>query len=121
MRFAQRTTKHCEVLAIHKDQAPVNHAVARDHAVARNLLVLHAEVHTAVLDKHVPLFKTAFVQQHLQALTRGEFAFFVLRVDALLPTAYTRQLTLGFQLFKNVLHAACSVKKWISYKFNSKL
>ncbi len=61
MRFRQGATKHGEVLAVHKHQAAIDHAVAGDHTVARNFVVLHAKVCAAVLDKHVPLFEGAFV------------------------------------------------------------
>ena len=87
MGFGQRAAEHGEVLAEDKHQAAVDHAVAGDHAVARDLVVLHAEVDAAVLDEHVPLFEGAFVEQHLQALARGELALVVLRVDALFATA----------------------------------
>ena len=56
-----------EVLAENEHQAAIDHAVAGNHAVARDLVVLHAEVGAAVLDKHVPLFKCALVQQQLEA------------------------------------------------------
>jgi hypothetical protein len=57
-----------------------------------------------VLDEHVPLFKSALVQQQLEALTRGELAFLVLGIDALLPAALAGSFTLYFKLFEDVLH-----------------
>ena len=61
MRFRQSATKYREVLAVHKYQTAVDHAVAGDHTIARNFVVLHTKVGAAVLHKHVPFFKGAFV------------------------------------------------------------
>ena len=105
VRLGKSATEHGEVLAEHEHQPAVDHAVARNHAIARDLVVLHAEVDTAVFHKHVPLFKGAFIQQQFQPLTGGQLAFFVLGVDALLAAAQAGKLTLGFELFKNVLHS----------------
>ncbi len=62
MRLRQRAAEDGEVLAEDKHQAAVDHAVACDHAVARNFCILHAEVGTAMLDKHVPLFEGALIE-----------------------------------------------------------
>jgi hypothetical protein len=56
-----------------------------------------------VLDKHVPLFKRASVQKHFQTLTRRQFAFFVLRRNALFTTAKSGKFTFRFELFEYVL------------------
>jgi len=61
MGFRQGTPVHGEVLAVHKHQTAIDHAVARDHTVAWNFVVGHAKVGATVLDKHVPLFEGAFV------------------------------------------------------------
>jgi hypothetical protein len=52
-----------------------------------DLLVLHAEVGTAVLDEHVPFFEGAFVEQQFQPLARRQLALGMLRLDALLAAA----------------------------------
>jgi hypothetical protein len=65
---------------------------------------LHAEVGAPVLHEHVPLFESTFVEQNLQAFAGREFAFGVLRVNALLPAAQAGCSALLFQLFKDVLH-----------------
>ena len=57
MGLRQSAAKHCEILAVHKHQAPVDHAVASDNPITWNFLVLHAKVCTTVLDKHIPLFE----------------------------------------------------------------
>jgi hypothetical protein len=104
VRFGQRAAEHGEVLAEHEHQAAVDHAVAGHHAVAGDLVVLHAEVGAAVLDEHVPLFEGAFVEQHLEALARGQLALGVLRVDALLAAAQAGRGALLLQLLQDVLH-----------------
>ncbi len=57
-----------------------------------------------MFDKQIPLFEAAFVEQHFDALARGELAFGVLGVDALLPTAEACGSALAFQLVEDVLH-----------------
>ena len=44
VRARQRAAEHGEVLREHEDLAAVDRAVAGDHAVAEDLLLLHAEV-----------------------------------------------------------------------------
>ena len=96
MRFRQSTAVHREVLAVDKHQTAVDHAVASHHTITWNFLVGHAEVGAPVFDKHVPLFESAFVEQDLDTLTRGEFAFGMLRIDTLLPTAQAGSRALFF-------------------------
>src|SRR3546814_7125102 len=93
-----------EVLAEHEDQAAVDGAVAGHHAVAGDLLLLHAEVEAAVLDIHVPLLEGALVEQDLQALARGQLALGVLRLDALLAAADRRLRAHRLEPLKYVLH-----------------
>jgi hypothetical protein len=57
-----------------------------------------------VLDKHVPLFKRAFVKQEFEPLTRRQLALAVLRVNALLTTPQPGSSAFLFELLKNVLH-----------------
>ena len=104
MGFAQGAAKHREVLAEDEHQAAVDHAVAGDHAITGNLLFLHAEVNTAVFDKHVPFLERALVEQQLDALAGTELALLVLQIDALLSATEAGQFALGFQLFKYVVH-----------------
>ncbi|MOA14594.1 hypothetical protein D3C78_1347040 [compost metagenome] len=61
-----------------------------------------------MLDKHVPLFEGAVVEQQFDALARRQLAFLVLRVDTLLSTAESRLLALVFESLKNVLHGCLS-------------
>ncbi len=104
MRLAQRAAEHGEVLAEDEDQAAVDHPVAGDHAIARDLVVGHAEVDRAVLDEHVPFLEGAVVQQQLDALARRQLALLVLRVDALVSTAEARLGAPLFKLFEDFFH-----------------
>jgi hypothetical protein len=96
-------------------QTAIDHAVAGDDAIARNFVVLHPKVSAAVLNKHIPFFKGAFVQQQLDALARRELAFAVLCVDALLAPAQAGQGTLFLQLFQDALHSSSSLNWLIGY------
>ena len=87
MRLRERAAEHGEILAEHKDQAAVDRAVAGDDAVARHLLLGHAEIVAAVLDEHVPFLEGTGVEQHLDTLARGQLAFRMLRLDAARPAA----------------------------------
>ena len=96
MAFRQAASKHSEILAEHIDQPPVDRAAAGDHPVTGNLLRFHPEISAVMLDISVELFKAAFVQQHVDPLARGQFAFGVLRVDPLLATAHASGFTAAF-------------------------
>ena len=104
MGFGQRTTEHGEVLAEHEHQTAVDGAVAGHHPVTWDVVLVHAEVGTAVLDEHVPFLEAATVEQHLDALTCGQLALLVLGVDTLLAAAQAGRSTLLFELFKDFFH-----------------
>ena len=102
--FRQSATENREVLAEDKNQTTIDHAVARNHAVTWNFVVLHAEFDAAVLNKHIPFFKSAFVEQNFQAFAGGEFALFVLGINAALPATQSRSGALGFELLEDFFH-----------------
>ena len=104
VRLRQRPAEHGEVLGEHVDDATVDGAPARDHAVARDLGLLHAEVVAAVLDVHVELLEGVVVHQELDALPRGELAAFVLGVDACLSAPEPRRRPTPLQFFQHFLH-----------------
>ena len=88
----------------HKHQTPVDHAVAGDHTIAGNFVVGHAEVHTAVLDEHVPLFEGALIQQNFQAFAGCQLALGVLGLYALDTSPLARCGALELELFVDVMH-----------------
>ena len=104
MCFRQRAAKDGEILTEDKHQSTVDHAVAGDDTIARNFLLLHAEVNAAVLHEHVPLFEGTFVKQQLKSFSGRQFALLVLSLDAFDAAAQAREFALGFQLFKYVVH-----------------
>src|SRR3546814_18163415 len=50
------------------------------------------EIDAIVLDEHVEFLETAFVEQHVEPLTRGQLALGVLRRDPLRATTGARQI-----------------------------
>jgi hypothetical protein len=69
----------------------------------------HAEVVTAVLLEHVPLFERATIEQQLDALAGSQFALAVLAVDALLATTQTGRRALFCKLANDVVHMLYSL------------
>lgn len=80
--LGERPPKNGEVLREDVDQLAVDAAVAGDHAVAVDPLVLETEVGGAVRDDTVVLDEGAFVEEQVEALVRGELALVVLGLDA---------------------------------------
>ncbi len=105
MGLRQRSAEHGEVLAEDEHQATVDRAVAGNDAIARGLLgLVHAEVGTAMLHEHVPLFEAALVEQQFDALPGRQFALGMLRVDAPLTAAELGGLAFGVETLEDVLH-----------------
>src|SRR6185312_5694482 len=96
--------EHREILAEDEDQPAVDRAVAGDDAVARDLLLGHAEIARAVLDEHVPFLEGIRIEQDLEPLARGKLSLSVLRRDAPRAAAGTRRRALLVELPKNILH-----------------
>jgi hypothetical protein len=87
---AERAAEDGEVLREDERLAPVDEAVARDDAVAEDLLLLHAEVGAAVDDEPIELDEAAGIEQQVDSLARRELAAFVLFLDAFGPAADER-------------------------------
>ncbi len=104
MGLGQRPAEHGEVLGEDVGDAAVDGAPAGDHAVARDLVPLHAEIGAAVLDIHVELLEGAFVEQEVEALARGELAATVLGLDALGAAAGAGFVAANLELFQDFLH-----------------
>src|SRR3546814_8037700 len=84
--FRQRTAEHGEVLRKYEHQPAVDRPRSGDDAVAGHHLIGHPEIDAIVLDEHVEFLETAFVEQHVEPLTRGPLALGVLRRDPLRAT-----------------------------------
>ncbi|CAB5034379.1 unannotated protein [freshwater metagenome] len=104
MHARQRTAEHCEVLAEDIDQAAIDRAVAGDHAVARDLLRLHAEIDRAMLDIHVVFLERARIEERVDALACRQLALAVLRLDAAHAAAQARTGTPALELIQHLLH-----------------
>jgi hypothetical protein len=70
----------------------VNGAVAGDHAIAGYDLFVHAKVVATMGDEHADFLEGTFVEQEVDALPCGEFAFFVLTGNAFFTAAEFRFL-----------------------------
>src|SRR5207302_981879 len=82
MRLGQGAAEHRKILAEHKDEAAVDRAVAGDDPITRDLLLGHAKILAAVLDKHVPFLEGTGIEQDLKPLACGQLAALMLRLDA---------------------------------------
>ena len=54
------------------------------------MLLVHPEIDATMLDKHVKLLETSFVEKDRKPLPRGQLAFLVLGVDPFLSSAQFR-------------------------------
>jgi hypothetical protein len=104
MILQKRTAEHGEILREDIDQPAVDRAPAGDDAVARHLLVFHAEIAAAMGDIHVVFFEGPLVEQHVQPFARGQLALGVLRRDALFAAAHASRLAPFLELLKNIEH-----------------
>ena len=108
MRLGERAAEHGEVLAEDEDEPAVDGALAGHDAVARHLLLGHAELGAAVLDEHVGLLERIRVEQKLDPLAGGELAALVLRLDPPFAAAQPGRRALGIELIEDLLHRAVS-------------
>src|ERR1019366_1682624 len=106
VRLRERAAEHGEVFREQIDRAAIDGAPAGDHTVAGHLGLFHAEFGRAVLDEHVELLERALVEQEFDALARGEFAPFVLGLDAGRTAAQPRLFPPLFQPVEDVFHRA---------------
>jgi hypothetical protein len=74
------------------------------------VLRIHAEIGAVVLDIHVDFLERSFVEEHFNALARGELALGVLGIDALLAATHPGRRALLFELLQNRQHFHCPVK-----------
>ena len=93
--LAQGTALDREVLRESVDKAAVNRAVARDDALARQILLVLSEVRAAMLHEHVKLDEGVLIKELLDALASRHLALFMLLVDALLSAAQLDMFLLG--------------------------
>jgi hypothetical protein len=98
----QRAAEHREILREDVDQPTVHATVAGDHAVAQILLLVEAEIGSAVGDEAVDLHEAAGIEQQVEPLARAELALLVLLRDAVGATALFGEGLLVVQLIEEV-------------------
>ena len=108
MGLGQGTAEDREILAEHEHHAPVDGAVARDDAIARDFLSSMPKSVQRCSTNMSHSSKLPFVEQQLDALPGRELALGVLRVDALLTASEAGGFPLFFELLDDVLH--CSLR-----------
>ncbi len=100
----QRSAEDREILREDVSRAAMNQAPAGDEAVAVDHLILHAEIARVMAHQLVGFLERALVEQQIDALARGEFAFGVLLGAALLaPAGFSRGMAAA-QFFETVGH-----------------
>ena len=104
MGARKTSSEDSEILGEDVDHSPVDRAPAGDHAIARHLLLGHAELDGPVLDEHVELLEGALVEEQVDAFAGGELALAVLGGDALVAPALAGGFAAGFELVEDVLH-----------------
>src|SRR5690606_11360546 len=104
--LGKRAAEHGEILAEHVNEAAVDGARAGDDAVARNLLLRHAEIDAVVLNVHIDFFKSARIEQQVDALPRRQTALGVLGVNTLLAAAHAGSSATAFQFLDNLWHGS---------------
>ena len=104
MRCGHGTAKNREILRIHIDHAPVDRAPTRYNTVTGWLLVFHAKISATVRDEHVIFFKTLLIEQQLDPLTRAQFAFCKLAIEALLTAAKSCSTAALGEFLQNIFH-----------------
>ena len=102
--FPQRPTEDGEVVCEDEDSPTVDIAVARHHAVAGELLVLHVEGVGPVGTELVELGEGVVVQEVVDALAGGEFPLVVLGLDALLAAPFARLVAFLPEFVDAVFH-----------------
>ena len=112
-RQRERTAVDGEVLRKDIDQAPANRAATAHHAVAQELLALHAKVVAAMLLKHIHFFKRALVKQERNALARSGFALCVLLFDGRFAAAQSSLLS----QFDEALNTSVLFSHIVWYKY----
>ena len=95
-----------EVLSKGIDQTPIHRAVAGDNTLARQVLLVLAEVGAAMLHEHIQLYERTFVEKLLDALTGSVLALGMLLLDAGGAAPLHDVLFLGFHQINFLLNCS---------------
>ena len=114
----ERTALHGEILRVNRDGAPVHVPDAGDHAVARQVFSLHAEILTMMLDVHPEFHERTRLDKPRDAVARRHQPFLAAGVELFLSAAGDGFLAERFQIFNQFfLHMndlVCSDNKTFS-------
>jgi hypothetical protein len=102
VRFRQRPAEDGEVLRERVDRPAVHAPLPRDHAVARDDLLVHAEVAAPVRDELVDFLEAAGIEQQVDPLARRELARFVLAAQPVLAASELRAALEVLEIFERV-------------------
>ena len=108
---AQAPAEDGEVLREDEHLAPVDQAVAGDHAVAEDLLLLHAEVGAPVHHEPPDLDEAARIDEQIDALARRQLSAFVLLLDALGAAAEERACVDVVETLDVRRESACGLRR----------
>jgi hypothetical protein len=75
LHFRKRTAKNCKILRIYVHKPTVDSSVTGYYSVAQKFGFIHAKISGTVLNKHIELFETAFVQKHRETFPCRVFSF----------------------------------------------
>ena len=87
VHFTQRATVDGEILSEGKDLSSVDGAVAGDHAVPGNDVLVHVKITAAMFDEGINLLEAAVVKEQLKTFTCRHFPTVVLGINTGLTTA----------------------------------
>ena len=98
MHFAQGSARAGKILGGGEDNPAVDFAEARDDAVGRNFLFVHAEQGGVMLHEKLHFLKAAFIKQPVQPFTGRELPAVVLLLHLLFPAHLHHRLGPGFKV-----------------------
>jgi hypothetical protein len=108
-------SEHGEVVGKHEHRPAVDPAVAGNHAVAGDALLVHAEVPVAMNHQRVELLEGAGIQEDVDTLPGGELARRMLFIDSGFATALAAVFGSLPQLFQSFrFHGALRISSFSS-------
>jgi hypothetical protein len=88
MDLAKAPTQDGKILREDVHQTVIDGTPSGNHAITQEFALVEAKVVCAVRDEGIDFSEGTFIEQHVDALARGQTTFFVLGFDASLSTAH---------------------------------
>jgi hypothetical protein len=85
LHLAEAARPGGKILGKGEHRPALYHSVPGNHTVGRNLDLFHAEINTAMPNKHIDLPKGSLVEQFADPFSGGQLAFFLVLGDQLFP------------------------------------